>query len=76
MDNILWIVGEYKGETQNVSHAWDIIGIADTEEKAISFCTSDIHFIGPIELNKRLPDETITWPGCYYPLADKPEGEN
>ena len=75
MDKIIWIVGEYKGKTENGSHAWDVVGATYTEDMAISYCTTTDHFIGPIEMNKRLPDETVTWPGCYYPLAEKSEGK-
>ena len=68
MNKVIWIVGDYRG-----NNVWDIMGATYTEKKAVSFCTKSTHFVAPLEMDKRLPDETLNWPGCYYPLA---EGEN
>jgi len=71
MDKTIWIVGDFKGEYDKGHHAWEILGATYTEERAVSFCTKDSHFVAPIEMDKRLPDDTIDWQGCYYPLAKK-----
>jgi len=72
MNKKLWVVGQFKGSYQykNISGVcWDLNGIHETEEAAINSCRDDSYFIGPIELNVALPDETTTWPGCYFPKS-------
>lgn len=48
-------------------YGWDFQGVFDTEEKALAACRDEHYFIGPAELNKEYPDETIPWPGQYWP---------
>lgn len=49
-----------------------ILGIYDSEEKAIAGCETTWDFIGPLLLNKPVlngsPEER-KWSGVYYPLA-------
>lgn len=67
---IVWIVGTYIGEATGENMiAWDIMGVFETEAAAGAACTAWEHFVGPIALNQRLPDERHPWEGCYYPLA-------
>jgi hypothetical protein len=61
----LWLVGKlinYKRQ------AWQFQGIFDSEEKAAAACRTKKYFVGPVTLNKELPDKRIEWPGAYYPL--------
>lgn len=46
---------------------WEFMGIFEDEEKAVENCTTFKDFVGPIPLNKYLP-EKIVWPGAYYPI--------
>jgi len=64
----LYIVGKYRsGEFPNV--VWDFNGVFDSQEKAEAACKDEFYFVGPATLNESLPDQTETWPGCYYPKA-------
>ncbi len=63
----LWIVGEVFIE-ENENWNWGFTGVFETEEKAVAACITSAHFIGPANLNERLPDEE-EWEGAYYPLA-------
>ncbi len=63
---IVWVCGRYyKGSP------WEILGIFYEEHDARDLCTKDIDFIGPVEINKKLPEKNMEWPGCYYPLKEK-----
>lgn len=64
----MWLTGNWR---EGEDGPWDVLGIFSTEKRAINACTKDTHFIGPLPLNKRLPDLTVTWPGCYYPKKGK-----
>lgn len=57
----IYIVGNYLGQT------WELLGVFTDEKDAIKACSLRTHFVGPVDLNVRLPDEQIKWPGCYYP---------
>ena len=64
--NKLWIVGKIiwkDAENWN----WLFQGIFDSEQKAIDACPDEFYFIGPAELNVKLPNDDIRWPGSYYP---------
>ena len=65
----MWVVGQwFDGER------WDLQGVFDDETKAIKACLTTLYFIGPVILNKILPEKSIEWPGCYYPkLMSKPD---
>ena len=71
-EKIIWIVGKWRsGESQNC--VWDINGVFDSEEKAITACANrDNYFVGPLTLNESQSDETTEWLGCYYPAHGKP----
>jgi hypothetical protein len=69
----LWIVGQYRAETQS-GIVCDIQGVFDSKERAIAACRNERYFIAPIALNKELPDETVEMPGCYYPLQEAMNG--
>ena len=65
----LWIVGQYRGETQDGHTAWDFQGIFASKEEAEAACRNDRYFVAPITLGELLPDRPCAWPGVYYPLA-------
>lgn len=65
--NKLWIVGRAYHED---SFAWDFCGIFETEEEAIEACKTEFHFIGPVIVGAKLPEERIEWSGAYYPLRN------
>ncbi len=59
----LWITGRNPLPDQ-----WEVLGIYDTEGKAIDRCKQSCDFVAPAELNQDMEEERITWEGCYYPL--------
>jgi len=63
----VWIAGSQPGSHKVGEVVWDILGVFDTEAGARAACTKPYHFIGPLEMNVRLPDETLEWPGSFYP---------
>jgi len=63
----LFAVGKYINKTED-GIIWTLEGIYDDEERAIKRCTDHTYFVGPLELNKDFPIETIEWPGGYYPI--------
>lgn len=67
----LWIVGNLlnDGSTFGSWPVWELVGVFDDESKAVDACTTRTHFVGPADLNVRQPDETVEWPGHYYPHA-------
>lgn len=71
-EKIMWILGKWRsGKDGKLNNVWDISGVFDTEEKAIEACNNrPNYFIGPLPLNKVLPDETTEWPGMYYPAIN------
>ena len=44
------------------------MGIFDNEIVAVEACRNKYYFLGPVELNRLLPDKLVPWPGCRYPL--------
>lgn len=62
----LYIVFIYCSVKSNNS---EIIGVFDTEEKAIEACRTPLHGYGEIELNKDLGDELTEWPNFIYPMG-------
>lgn len=63
----MWVVGDQLQSFTDHSR-WEILGLFSTKEQAIAACTSPNHFIGPMRLNERAPDETVNWEGVEYPL--------
>lgn len=67
------ILDATKPDKPLVDSIWDMLGVFDNKEAAMAACTQRHHFVGPIELNQRLPDERGVWPGCWYPhLQEEP----
>lgn len=72
-DDIVFVVGltrlEIIDTTSNLPlSAWEMIGVFQHEQDAIAACTSSNHFYGPIVINQALPDTTMVWPSCKYPM--------
>jgi hypothetical protein len=63
----LFVVGEHTSKVGKDEAAWSLLGVFDTEEKAVNACRKRNHFVGKVGLNERLPDERMDWPGIYYP---------
>jgi hypothetical protein len=68
----LWLAGRY-----TAPEPWEVLGIFDTEDKAVRRCTQDSDFVGPFILNEVLPEERVDIPNMYYPSErmDKQEDE-
>lgn len=64
----VWLAGEYRGHTPKGEIAWDLVGVFDTEAKAVAACTKPLHFVGPVTVNAKAPDEVVSWVGCRYPF--------
>jgi hypothetical protein len=72
MKRLVWVAGKHTGSMDFGSgEAWELMGVFTTEAKAASACTEWTHFIGPVILDARFPDETTPWIGLYFPLAVK-----
>lgn len=58
----IWIAGRHKdGETR-------LCGAFATEAEAVLHCTTDDHFVGPLELGKAIhSEEPVVWPGLWFP---------
>ena len=65
-----WLCGQIREATRIRNRSiWDLVGVFDSEEKAIKACRNETYFIYPIELNKQYPDEEVVPKGAYYPLG-------
>ena len=71
----LWIVGQYRGQTEDGHVAWDFQGVFASQEEAEAACPSEKYFVGPAVLGEKLPDHGLAWPGVYYPLAPATAGQ-
>ena len=68
--NKVFVVGKIVREMQPQKNSlldWELMGIFDNYDNALKICTSDCHFIGPVELNKHLRSENSDWDGLHYP---------
>ncbi len=66
---ILWIVGFFRDpECNEVGGIWEIVGVYDSESKAVEACKDWRYFVGPMELNFTAPVDKTEWPGSYYPI--------
>lgn len=59
----LYVVGRSVSED---GLQWELMGIFSTEQLAVESC-GPTDWVGPICLDTRLPDETKSWPGAYFP---------
>lgn len=63
----LWIVCKQVDD----DHYWEFCGVFDDEKKATAACKTADYFIGPANLNEKIPEETTEWPESYYPIKEK-----
>lgn len=63
----LWVVGE---SLESHDDAWAFVGVFDSRQSAIDACTTERHFVGPAEVNVRLPDGVQEWTGGFYPKCN------
>lgn len=63
----LWVCGKVRKVYSKRLVVWAIQGIFDSEMQATEACKTDQYFVGPVPLNKELPEEGIEWPGVYFP---------
>lgn len=64
---MLWIVGRLDPSIK--PEPWEVMGVYNSEERAVAACKDWMYFVGPQELNVPAPDERTAWPGCYYPIV-------
>ena len=71
----LWVVGKNVAlEAKTNTWSWELEGIFDDKFLALYACTTDKHWIGPLDLNETVA-ETIPWPGAWFPkVQDEPIG--
>lgn len=62
MKTYLYVVGKWLSEA-----SWELQGVYTTERAAIASALPENYFVGPVVANEPMPDETVVWPGCYYP---------
>ena len=67
VNKTFWVVG--KIDSLDDFHSWEFCGLYDSEESAVQMCKTDLHFVGPVELNQNL-ESGVDWPLCYYPLFE------
>ena len=64
----VWIAGKFIAETDQ-GRVWEFQGVFETETDAVAACLTSAYFIGPCFMGEPFPDETMEWPGAYYPRA-------
>lgn len=68
MSKKIWVAGRFTDNAEMEFH-WGILGVFDSETKAIAACETSRDFIGPLGLNKEIEGKWLKWPGQYYPFA-------
>jgi hypothetical protein len=48
---------------------FEILGLYSNEDAAKARCELPIDGIGPLVVDQDMPDESIAWPGAYYPVS-------
>ena len=61
----VWVVGIWRDESE-----WEIVGVFSAEALGLMHIRKKNYFIGPLIMNKALPDKTIPWEGAYYPILE------
>lgn len=59
-----WVVGKI---SPGSNYGWEFCGLFSTETKAKKVCLNEYYFIGPVTLDKVLPEAPEEWVGAYYP---------
>lgn len=66
----VFVVGTYIAETPE-GRVWNIEGVFSTQALAEGACVQRENFVGPLDLDERLPVETVPWKDAYFPLAEQ-----
>ena len=72
--NTMFIAGKVVGDPEDKK--WEFMGLFTSEADAVASCTTDQMFVGPTAVGERWPDETIEWPGAYYPRLEESEEDS
>ena len=71
----LWVVGRvhFRSDLPDDLECmpWEFQGVFDDEAKATAACRDTSYFIGPADLNVKLPHDTFQWDGAYFPHTRK-----
>lgn len=66
----VFVVGEITAQLEEDDEAvgvtWELVGVFTDEQAAVDVVTNDSQFVGPVELNRVLPE--MVWPGIYFPM--------
>lgn len=65
---IVWVAGRNRGG-KYPDIVWDILGVFKSKELARKTCVLCQDFFAPLEVDERLPSETMAWPDLEYPNA-------
>ncbi len=70
-----WVVGRCLAALRQRA-VWDLVGVFDTEDKAVRACQGESDFVMPVPVNALLPQSSGLNARAYYPLLTGPESEN
>lgn len=59
----IWIVGK----ALNGDGAWEFQGAFTDKNEADNYAAQNGYFVGPAVIGQRMPEESMEWPGGYYP---------
>jgi len=63
-----WLVGNYRDDGRI-----EIMGLFSSEWGAVAAAIGEKNWVGPLVVDRRLPQELTEWPGLWYPnLEDNP----
>ena len=65
VDMELYVVGKINPENHK---EWTFEGVFDDPGLAEQRCFTELHFVGPVNLNETLPIEDMDWIDSYYPF--------
>ena len=60
----VYVVGKYVQETERGA-VWELQGVFDDKVLAEAACLTDCHFVGEVNMNEMLPEESVRWPVVY-----------
>lgn len=69
-----WIAGRFNVENLPNGN-WEVLGLFDSENKAVEACSLWCDFVASLKLNEKLPEEATDWVGLYYPLQPNVDWE-
>lgn len=65
---MVYVVGRVNLENHK---EWEFQGVYDSRDKAVEACEGPDFFVGPVQLNKRIPIESQPWPGAFWPHLEE-----